>query len=152
MGDRGPQGEIGGKVLELGLAPPKERPKPPAGWVPDSVARVTWERIINSVPVDHFRTADLPLLEKYCICEQIYYQALEKLSEDLTITTAKGYELPDTFLTIMNKQIMLQTQLATKLRLTPNSRITNHQAGHGKERVPKNSERQRLMFGGRNLE
>ena len=146
MGARGPKPEAEGKVIGL---VPKERARAPEWMKEGTLARATWDRIVNSLPADHFKEADLPLLEKYCLCEQIYHHAARHLSLSLTTITAKGYELPDTHLTIMNQQVKLQTGLATKLRLCPNSRITNNQAGHEKSRPPRNAERQGLMFGGR---
>lgn len=148
MGARGPRGQEEERVVKLGLAPPKERPRAPEWMKEGTRARDTWDRVVNSLPADHFRQGELPLLEKYCMAEEIYYQAAERMSGTLTITTAKGYELPDTYLTIMNKQVTIQSMLATKLRLTPNSRISNNKAGHSKEEVPTNSMRQGLMFGG----
>jgi P27 family predicted phage terminase small subunit len=145
MGLRGrkPKSEVG--VLAL---TPRTRAKPPKGF-PDK-ARGTWKRIVNSLPHDHFRLSDLPLLEKYCMADCIYWQAMQKVLDrgELAIVTEKGYSLPDIYLTVANKQVQIMTALSGKLRLAPNSRISHSKAGFEKEERPA-STRAGLKFGGR---
>lgn len=121
----------------------RKRPDPPKRL--SKVARAMWKQIVGSLPVEHFRRSELPLLEKYCMAEGLYWKALELMDESMVITTAKGYSLPDTYLTIANKQVQLQTALATKLRIATNARISKDKAGAEKE-TPK-SKRKGLMFG-----
>ena len=117
-----------------------------------------WKQIVNSKDPGHFRRAELPLLEKYCMAEAIYWQAMDHIfamtdeqketgdiSKNLIITTTKGYELPDTYLTIANKQVQLQTALATKLRIATNARVSKDKDGAEKE-SPK-SKRRGMMYG-----
>ena len=145
MGIRGPKGEQSERAISMGLVI-KQRPKPPRGM--PKIARDCWKRIVDSLPVNHFHQAELPLLEKYCICEEIYQIAIEKtLAGGLAIVTEKGYALPDIYLTIAQNQVKLQTSLATKLRIATNSRISNFKAA-GEKEEPK-SRRKNLMFGGK---
>jgi len=104
-----------------------------------------WKQIVGSLPVDHFRRSELPLLEKYCMAEDLYWKAIALMDETMVITTAKGYSLPDTYLTIANKQVQLQNTLATKLRIATNARSSSSKVGHEKETVK--SKRKDLMFG-----
>lgn len=139
MGARGKQP---GNICKMELTV-KLRPKPPARL--PRVARAMWKQIVGSLPIDHFRRSELPLLEKYCMCEDLYWKALALMDESMVITTAKGYSLPDTYLTIANKQVQLQNTLATKLRIATNARSSASKVGHEKE-APK-SKRKGLMFG-----
>ena len=139
MGLRGRKSESE-KALTLVV---RQRAKPPAKL--PKIAKAMWKQVVDSLPVDHFRRSELPLLVKYCMCEELYWRASELMAEDMVITTAKGFSLPDTYLTIMNKQVQLQTALATKLRISTNSRVTKFQAATEKETVK--SKRKGLMFG-----
>lgn len=143
MGARGREAQSEKQVKALGVVH-KERPKPPRHL--PKVAKALWKSIVDSLPVEHFKTCDLPLLTKYCMCEDIYWRALKLMDESMVITTEKGYLLPDTYLTIANKQVQLQTALATKLRIATNARVSKFKAAHEKEE-PKRS-RRGLMFGG----
>lgn len=147
MGARGPKGEQSENVTKMSLVI-HERPKPPKKL--PKIARELWKQIVDSKPVDHFQRAELPLLVKYCMAEHFYWQAVELMSEDMVITTAKGYSLPDTYMTIAQNQVKIQNALATKLRIAVNSRISNHKgAGEKEPPIPKR-ERKGLMFGGNN--
>ncbi len=115
-------------ALELTI---KKRPGPPKRL--PKIARAMWKQIVDSKPADHFHRAELPLLEKYCMCEDLYWKAMALMDESMLITTEKGYTLPDTYLTIANKQVQIQTALATKLRIATNARVSNSKAGHEQE-------------------
>jgi len=138
----GLRGRKSASATSIGLVV-KKRPDPPKRL--PKVGKAMWKQIVGSLPVDHFRQSELPLLEKYCMAEHVYWRASELMDETLVITTAKGFSLPDTYLTIMNKQVQLQTALATKLRISTNSRVTKFQAATEKETVK--SKRRGLMFG-----
>lgn len=142
MGKRGPKGEQSETVTNLGLVI-KKRPKPPKGL--PKIARAMWKQIVDSKPADHFQRAELPLLVKYCMAEHLYWKAIELMSDDLVITTSRGYNLPDTYVTIAQNQVKLQNALATKLRIATNSRISNFKAAGEKEEPKRN--RKGLMFG-----
>ena len=143
MGSRGPKGEQAENVKNLGIVV-KERPKPPKKL--PKIARDIWKQIVESLPVDHFKQAELPLLVKYCMAEHLYWKAVELMSDDMVITTSKGFTLPDTYVTIAQNQVKIQASLATKLRITTNSRVTKFQAASEKEE-PKRK-RRGLMFDG----
>lgn len=144
MGARGRTPQNASSALELVA---KSRPKPPKQ-LPKK-AKDTWKQVVNSLPVDHFRQSDLPLLEKYCMSDHVYWLAMQKVIDEdsLVIVTEKGYSLPDSYLTVANKQAQIMTALATKLRISPNSRISMSKAGYEKEES-KPSKRSGLMFGG----
>jgi P27 family predicted phage terminase small subunit len=144
MGARGRLPQNAPASLDLVV---KERPRPPKKM--PKRAKDTWKQITNSLPVDHFRQSDLPLLEKYCMADHIYWDAMDKVLDrgDLAIVTEKGYSLPDIYLTIANKQAQIMTALSVKLRVSPNSRISYMKAGFEKEEGKK-SKRGGLMFGG----
>jgi phage terminase small subunit len=141
MGARGKKPE---NLYALDL-PVKSRPKPPKN-LPKR-AKAVWKDIVDTLPADHFRKSELPLLVKYCMAEHIYWQAIEKMSDSLTIRTEKGYELPDTYLIIANKQVQIQTALATKLRICTNARISKAKVAYEKEEPER--KRKGLMFGGK---
>lgn len=110
---------------------PKKRPDAPKRL--PKVAKAMWKQIVSSLPADHFRRSELPLLEKYCMAEDLYWKAMALMDESMLIITEKGYTLPDTYLTIANKQVQIQTALATKLRIATNARINNTKAAYEKE-------------------
>lgn len=140
MGLRGPKSEnvkILDNVFKKRASAPKRLPK---------IARLVWKQIVESLPADHFKSSDLPLLEKYCMAEHVYWTAIgHVLSGDVAIVTEKGYALPDVYLTVANKQIQIQATLATKLRICPNSRVSGFKAAREKESPQ--STRRGLMFG-----
>lgn len=140
MGARGPKTEnikILNNIFKKRPSAPKRLPK---------ISRTLWKQIVESLPADHFRESEFPLLEKYCIAEHIYWTSISKiLSGDVAIVTEKGYALPDVYLTVANKQVQIQIALATKLRICPNSRVSQFKAAHEIE-TPK-STRRGLMFG-----
>ena len=113
------------------------------------IARAMWKKIVGSKKPDFFQEAELPLLEKYCIAEEIYQRALKKVlpddgSEHFTQKTPQGVEIPDANLKVMEAQRRDQSALATKLRIAVNSRVSNHTGINDKD-VPK-SKRANLMF------
>jgi P27 family predicted phage terminase small subunit len=138
----------------MGLRGPKpsghlsltEKTRPSAPKRLGRVGKAMWRQIVNSYQPDHFRRAELPLLEKYCVCEEIYQTAMDKIAEQGLITTTEtGYMVMNTYLNIANAQVKLQATLATKLRIATNSRMSASKAGHEKE--PLKSKRSGMMFG-----
>jgi P27 family predicted phage terminase small subunit len=124
----------------------KKRPKPPKRL--GRIGKAMWREIIGSYPPDHFRRSELFLLEKYCICEEIYWEAMDKVTEcGLITTTETGYQVQNTYLSIANTQVKLQATLSTKLRIATNSRISASKAGHEKEPIVNNSRRDMLYDG-----
>ena len=130
----------------------KARPAPPKRL--NRIGKAMWKQIVNSYQPNHFRRSELPLLEKYCVCEQIYQMAMDKVTEcGLVTTTETGYQVQNTYLNIANAQVKIQSTLATKLRIATNSRISGSKAGHEKEPFKDTGRggynREGLMFGGR---
>lgn len=144
MGARGRKPDSAVSHLDLVI---KEKPKPPRSL--SKRAKDTWKRVVDSLPVEHFRQSDLPLLEKYCMADSLYWQAMDQVMEtgELTVKTKSGYETPSALVTVTNKQAQVMATLATKLRICPNSRVSQHQARDEKEETV-TSKRAGLMYGG----
>ena len=121
-----------------------ERPKPPRG-LPKG-ARDLWKQIINSLPPDYFRKAELELFTAYVMAAHIYNEAMKEVQErGLVIEIGnQGYKVPNPALVICNKEAMLMSTLATKLRLCPNSRVSKWKANTPER---KSDTRKGIMFG-----
>lgn len=139
MGLRGPQSE-NHKIHRIF----PERPKAPRH-LPKR-AKKLWKEITESLPSDYFRVAELNLLEKYVMAIHIYELALVQVNKHGLVIPmgGNGYFVVNPALVICNKQVALMSTLATKLRLTPNSRVSKWVAGSAKEAVK--SRRTNLMF------
>lgn len=146
MGRRGPQSEKHSKIAILY----GKRPKPPRHLCRE--AKKTWRQIVESLPPDRFRVADQHLLAAYVESSAIHAEAVAILErEGLTVKMgSNSYEVPHPALTVMNRQAQLMCTLATKLRLTPQSRISPELAGREKKNWP--NKRPGLLFGGRDSE
>ena len=141
MGARGPK-PSGHKLILL----ENKRPAPPKRL--GKIGKAMWKQILNSYQPGHFRRSELFLLEKYCVCEEIYWQAMGKVTEcGLVTTTETGYQVQNTYLNIANAQVKLQSTLATKLRIATNSRISGSKAEYEKEPFI-NSSRRGMMYEG----
>lgn len=114
-----------------------------------------------SLPSSHFRPGDYPLLRSYCESESLHWEATRAIAEEgaviqcfnITINRETGEEKAILRTTKANPWVAIQTQtactmaqLATKLRLCANSRLSNSKAAFEKEEKPK-SIRKGLMFG-----
>jgi P27 family predicted phage terminase small subunit len=142
MGARGPKSESQSKFHRIY----PERPKPPRGLT--GGARKLWRQIIDSLPSDYFKKAELGLLSAYVQAAHLHTEAMKEVQElGLVLEMGeKGYKVVNPALVIANKQAMLMSTLATKLRLCPNSRISKSTASTTRDRRP--STRPGLMFGG----
>ena len=152
MGKRGPKA----KDQSIGMLPgglSERRPGPRKGMT--LRAHRIWKEVVASLPPTHFRPGDYPLLRAYCEAEALHFIACEKIAEeggvidrlalnkdgDVIVIGTKA----NPWVAIMVSQVGCKNQLATKLRLCANSRITPQAAG--KEKRPPKSKRRGLMFG-----
>lgn len=139
MGKRGP------KSANSLIYPPKtanKPPKPPVGM--NSRARKIWKNLVADLPANHFRPADYPLLRAYCEAESLHFEASEKIGEQGGVIEKKAIRTDrttgDTEVIVTgvkaNPWVAIQTQtahtmaqLATKLRLATNARVSPDEAG-----------------------
>lgn len=102
--------------------PTDARPAAP-GWLSPAGA-VIWAEIVNSLPADYFRPADMPILASYCTSTALYIEAAEILSKDgMILVNNRGTEYAHPANSIMLQHASSMSQLATKLRLCPSARI-----------------------------
>ena len=98
----------------------RQEPRPD---MPPDVAR-EFSRVVASVDASHFRVADA-LLEDYAQAIVIRRQLSAELAEQGPIVDGK----PSPLIAAIREQSRLIASLATKLRLTPQSRISKDKAG-----------------------
>jgi phage terminase small subunit len=126
-------------------------------------ARRTWRTIIASLTPSHFRPGDHPLLRSYCESEALHWEATKSIKAEGAVVrickvfdegTDKQREV--VIATKANPWVAIQTQtahtmaqLATKLRLCANSRLSNAKAGFEKPAQSAKSSRAGLKYGGR---
>src|SRR5574343_1195550 len=138
MGRRGPESEEHQKTRALEIPGISEkRPSPPAGMT--KRARRNWKIIVASLPSTHFRPGDYPLLRGYCEAEALHFSATKSIEADGAVVELfkmetdeeTGKEIKVLRATKANPWVAIQTQcnntmsqLATKLRLAVNSRLS----------------------------
>ena len=126
----------GRKSLEAVRVLPGERPSPPSS-LSERESDV-WRRVINSLPADYFNAAELYLLMAYCHQWAIYERvsAQLKLAEDAG-TDGEG-EVDGRLLSVLCEQqdraLKAFTMLATKMRLTQQSRYETKSAAVAQRR------------------
>jgi P27 family predicted phage terminase small subunit len=88
-----------------------------------------WRDIVDSLPADWFRPADVPLLAAYCCADAFYRQAVAEMqSGGLVKTDDKGREYVNPAHQILTSQASAMAQMAVKLRLCPSARYTEKTA------------------------
>jgi phage terminase small subunit len=156
MGKRGPKA----KSQQIGILPDglsEKRPGPPTGMC--LRAHRVWKKVVASLPPIHFRPGDYPLLRAYCEAEALHFEASQKITEEgaviklvKIVTDKKTEEEREVVVRVKtNPWVAIQTQtahtmsqLATKLRLCANARITPQ--GAGKEAPKPKSKRAGIMY------
>jgi len=78
-----------------------------------------WRQVVDSLPADYLRPADLPLLRAYCVARDRWQTAERILQRDGLVVEGR----PHPALQISDQQAKLMMSLAGKLRLCPSSRI-----------------------------
>lgn len=148
MGKRGRTGELEMKAAgKLSVIEPKQaaRPLPVPGM--NRRARELWKRIVASLPAEHFRPGDLPLLRAYCEADALHAKAAREIGKDGgVIKTGTGSLKASPWIAVQTAQAHTMSTLATKLRLATNARITGKGAGKEDESKPASSKRSGLMF------
>ena len=114
---------------------PNLRPAPPAELASDEAAH--WHLIVQYLPSDWFRAADLPVLTAYCRAIALHEKASAQLKDaPLVLTAGNGREYKNPLLTIQNTAALQLCTLAAKLRLTPSSRYDAKSAHTAASRSP----------------
>jgi hypothetical protein len=152
MGKRGPKA----KEQSIGILPDglsEKRPGPRKGMTPR--AQRIWKEIVTSLPPTHFRPGDYPLLRAFCEAEALHFIACEKIEEEGGVIDRLGMTKEgavivlgtkaNPWVAIMVSQAGVKSQLATKLRLCANARISPQKAGN--EKQPPKTKRRGMMFG-----
>lgn len=78
-----------------------------------------WTAIVNSLPPDYFRPADVPLLYAYCAATEIKEQADMAVRRNGILINGKA----NPAIKVGNQQGQLLASLAVKLRLCPSTRL-----------------------------
>ena len=100
---------------------PMFRPAPPDTLAPEEARH--WHMIVQNLPGDWFRAADLPLLTAYCQAIVLHEKIVKELQgAALVLTADNGRSYKNPLLTIQNTTALQICTLAAKLRLTPSSR------------------------------
>ena len=90
-----------------------------------------WHAIVDSLPADWFRPADISLLAAYCTASAIYKQARQAIEEHgiMIMDPAKGRYYANPAQTLLSTQASAMAQMAVKLRLCPSARYEAKKAG-----------------------
>ena len=84
--------------------------------------RQEWERMVNDLPADHFRESDRPIMETY-ISQYLMLKDMTAEMQGQSFTMDLGHgEKENPLLGTIVKYTSKVMSLASKLRLTPNSR------------------------------
>jgi phage terminase small subunit len=110
-----------------------------------STARYRWDTLVNSMPADHFRAGDLPLLRAFCEAYAASLVAEKEIRKNGRYYTDKmGNHKKRPAVADLREQANLMAQLATKLRICASTRS----GGRSKpEETKPKSKREGLMFG-----
>lgn len=140
MGKRGPT-PAGEKKIRKQAA--KRIFPAPSGMSKKSV--ILWNTIVDAHPTGYFQAGDVPLLQAYCE-EYVRRNRAEKMlaEQGEVIETATGAIKRNPWHEVLVNSNNSLSQLATKLRLCVNSRITAKSAGGIEEKTT--SGREGLMF------
>lgn len=111
MGMRGPKSSLDRlKVVQFDTA----RLPPPDGL--NAAESLIWEQALRSKPQEYFHADDLILLREYCRAVAMCDRLAEKCE------AANGGDTLARYLGLRDKEVRRVTVLATKLRMTPQSR------------------------------
>ncbi len=127
MGQRGRQSSASMIVISREFP---VRPKPPSSLTP--MQRKTWQEVVNSEPPATFRTAALrALLANLCRhldTATMLSRQIEGFDPDW-LKLEEGLDRFDRLLALRNREARSGADIATKLRLTAQSRYTPQKAG-----------------------
>lgn len=95
----------------------------------DTNERLEWVEIVNSLPADYFRPADVSLLAAYCTARAFYKAAaLEMKRDGIVLMDERGKRYSHPAHAILQSQASAMAQMAVKLRLCPSSRYSDKSA------------------------
>ncbi len=120
MGTRGRK-----SAAELGIIHGiRERPEPPDELTPEQVEE--WRAVVARMPVDWFRREIHPLLCAYCrhICNARHIAGLIEDARVVDVADRKAVMRYNRFLGMQERQTSALMGLATRMRLTNQSRYT----------------------------
>ena len=117
-------------INELGVAAPVSSIAPqllrPGSHVPDS-AKTVFQEIVASVRDGHFQPIDRPLLEQYAVAISIAREVAQASDKDGTVVDGKV----NPACKFLKQQQALCGQLASRLRLTTQNRMSKEKATTG---------------------
>jgi phage terminase small subunit len=117
MGARGPQSEKNNPVLSV-IDTQRQRLKPPASLKPE--ARAIFEHVVNHSAATQFKENEAPLLALYCSALHLARHYCDRIGGE---QDASG-QCNKLFI----ENARLATSIATKLRLTPQTRFDSRAA------------------------
>lgn len=87
--------------------------------------KAEWDAIVASHTASFFRPADVPLLYAFCVASALYKKAAAMIqAEGITIVNERGTRTAHPAKDVLTSQASAMAQMATKLRMTPQSRYT----------------------------
>lgn len=108
----------------------RQRLKPPPELSP--AARKLWTDIVSSWPAGHFVVSDTELLKAFCQAAELRDQALAHIQEHGQVSmSSRGTPVINPMVTALQTHTSQLATLGTKLRITPQSRLTDRKAGQG---------------------
>ena len=117
--------------LEVAAISIPQRPEPPKSL--NKRQSDVWREIVATKPPDWFEADIRPILEAYC--KAIDWQARMSKELERAIAGDGGFASCEKLYAITEKNAKLLAQLATKMRLTPQSRYTPKAAATANKRA-----------------
>ena len=78
-----------------------------------------WAEIVSTMPHDHFRASDAPLIEQYAQAISLARQAYANLAEEGSVVAGRA----NPWLVVLEKAGRSSVALSMRLRLSPQSRM-----------------------------
>ena len=113
--------------------PPRVDGKQAALIVPSDLsesAKLIWRAIVSSLPGDHFRRSDEPLLRSYAEITAVADLAAQKITKEGAVVGGRT----SPWLNVQERAIRAQATLAVRLRLCPSARTDPKTTG--RQRLP----------------
>ena len=110
--------------------------------------RALWRKIVSAYPADYFRAGDIPLLQAYCQEWERHEKAHRMLLEEgEVITNERDVTKRNPWHDVLVASSNAMCQIATKLRLCANSRMSYEKSASAGDMKPAARSRAGLMFG-----
>lgn len=132
------------------LKPIEKKKRVPAPKDLGKVAAALWKQITGSYPEDYFRAGDLPLLKAYCQEYERHQKAQAHVEAEGEVIETDYGPKRNPWHAVLVASASALCQIATKLRLCANSRVTKHAAAAdnaGDIMAQERSARSGLLFG-----